>query len=124
MRNMKTFEIKGYDKKFTVYELKIKQIISLIAGDMLEDTSLEGLKSNFSETLLPMCSDITFGDLEEMAPSEIKEIWNQFKEVNDSFFELAQKMGLQEILETLKKSIIEDFGKIVVPSSSQDIQAS
>lgn len=124
MRNTKTFEIEGYSKTFMVKELKIKEIISLMSGDLLEDVSLNAMKKNFSEVLLPMCSNIEMSDLEEMTPSELEIIWTKFKEANNSFFEMAQKMGLSEILQKIKKGITEDFGKIVVPSLNTDIQAS
>ena len=124
MRITKTFKIEGYDKSFTVKELKVKEIISLMSEDMLEDLSVETMRDRFSDVLLPMCSNIKFDDLEEMTLSELLEIWNHFKEVNKSFFELAQKMGLDEILIKMKEAIFVDFGNLVVPSLKQDTQIS
>lgn len=124
MRITKTFEIEGYKETFMVKELKIKEIISLISGDILEDVSIDGLKKNFSEIILPMCSNIKMSDIEEMTPSELEVVWTKFKEANKSFFAMAQKMGLQEVLEKIKQGMIADFGKIAAPSSKLDTQAS
>ena len=124
MRITKTFEIEGYKKTFMVRELKVKEIISLMSGDLLEDTSVEGLKKNFSEVLLPMCSNIEMSDLEEMTPSELETVWKEFKEANKSFFDMARKMGLEEMMEKIKQGMIEDFGKVAAPSLKQVTQES
>lgn len=124
MRITKTFKIEGYDKSFTVNELKMKEIISLMSEDLLNDLTMETMKQRFSEVLLPMCSNIEFADLEDMAPSEFMQIWEKFKEANKSFFELAQKMGLGELMEKMKLAIFADFGSLVAPSSKQVIQKS
>lgn len=123
MRITKTFKIEGIDKSFKVKELKIKQIISLMTEDNL-DTDLDAMKAMLVDVFLPMCSNIEFSDLEDMAPSEIEIIWNKFKEVNKSFFDLAQKMGLEKILSQVKEGIQADFSNLLANSSKQDIQPS
>jgi hypothetical protein len=123
MRVTKTFEIEGNNKSFTIKELKVKQIIRLMSEDNL-DTDLEAMKKNLSEVFLPMCSNIKFEDLEDLAPSELRTIWDHFKEVNKSFFELAQKMGLEKIVNQVKVGIQEDFSNLLANSSSQDTQES
>jgi len=67
MRVTKTFKIEGYDKSFTVKELTMKEIISLMSEDLLDDLTIETMRQRFSEILLPMCSNIEFSDLEDMA---------------------------------------------------------
>jgi len=124
MRITKTFKIEGYDKSFTVNELKMKEIISLMSEDLLDDLTMETMQQRFSDILLPMCSNIEFADLEDMAPSELMQIWEKFKEANKSFFELAQKMGLGELMEKMKLAIFTDFGNLVAPSSKQVTQVS
>ena len=128
MRKTKTLEISGIEKPVVVYELKVKQIISLIQGDPLGDLSIEGLKEQLDTKILPMCSSISLDQLLEMAPSEAEEVWNAFKEVNSTFFEMARRAGLQEILtssiESLKKAMLVDFSKLHVGSSNQDILTS
>jgi len=124
MRITKTFKIEGYKKEFVVKELTMKEIISLMSEDILDDLTMETMQQKFSNILLPMCSNIEFADVEDMAPSELMEIWEKFKEANKSFFELAQKMGLGELMEKMKLAIFADFGKLVVPSSNQVTQES
>ena len=124
MRITKTFKIEGYDKSFTVNELKMKEILSLMSEDILNDLTMETMKERFSDIILPMCSNIEFSDIEDMAPSEFMEIWEKFKEANNSFFELAQKMGLGELMEKMKLAIFADFGNLVAPSSKQVTQES
>jgi uncharacterized membrane protein len=63
-------------------------------------------------------------DLEDMAPSELKLIWEKFKEVNSDFFVIARKAGADKILARLKEALIADFSSYVVDSSSQDTSES
>ena len=125
MRKTKTFKIEGYDKNFEVKELKLKEIIGLIQDDVTGgDTSIESLKTVFESRLLPLCSNVKVDELLEMTPSELEEFWNHFHEVNSSFFGLARKAGIQEVLEELKQAIIADFTRLLVSSSKQDTPAS
>jgi predicted nucleic acid-binding OB-fold protein len=128
MRKTNTFEIEGYEKSFTVNELTIKEIISLIQEETLggekDSLDLAKLKENFETRLLPLCSNIKMSDLEDMAPSELKLIWEKFKEVNSDFFVIARKAGADKILARLKEALIADFSSYVVDSSSQDTSES
>jgi len=121
-RKTKTFEIEGYEKSFTVYELTVKQIMDLMQQD-IQDTTLTGLTAQF-ESFLPLASDIKLPQLYDMTPSDIKIIWERFKEVNDTFFVVSQQAGLGDLLGALKKAIVEDFGKLLVSSSKQDMSES
>ena len=126
MRLTNTFKIEGYDKSFEVRELKVKEIISLMSEDesAFSNLSIESFKNLVSDKFLPIASNIELSDLEEMTPSELVEVWDQFKEVNKSFFALAQKMGLQEMMDKVKEAVLVDFGRTVVLSSNQDMQES
>ena len=117
-RKSTTFQIEGYDKQFVVNELTIRQVIDLAKRDF-QDTSIVGLKSQF-ESFLPLASNVTLNELYEMTPSEIKLIWGKFKEVNSAFFEIAQQIGVEDLLGELKKAITADFGRLLVSSLSQD----
>jgi len=111
MRRQNTFEIEGYDRKFTVKELTVKEIIGLIDDKNLEDLTIAGLKKVISEKFLPLCSNVSLNDLYDMTPGEIEIIWEKFKEVNSSFFVLARTAGLEEIFKKLKLALINDFSK-------------
>jgi len=124
MRKSRKFKIEGYEKTVEVYELSVKQVISLIEDDSLGDLSLPALKSLFSDKLLPLGSNLSFDELIEMCPSEIKECWEKFREVNASFFEGLNMMGLTSVISTLKSAIIKDFSSLLVSSSRLGIPTS
>jgi len=124
MRKTVTFKIEGYEKSFTVNELTVKEIISLTSEDLLGDVSISKLKENFETRLLPICSNIELSDLMEMAPSDLKAIWDNFKKVNSDFFAVARNAGLDKILIRLKEALIADFSSYVADSSKADTQTS
>jgi len=124
MRKERKFKIEGYEKTFEVYELSVRQIINLMEDDSLGDLSLPALKSLFTDKLLPVGSNLSYDELIEMNPSEIKECWNRFREVNASFFEGAELLGLTSIINTLKAAIIKDFSNLLVSSSKLGIPTS
>lgn len=121
-RKTKTFQLEGFEKQITVYELTVKQIIEFMQKD-IKDTSLFGFKNQI-EDLIPLASNLTMEEVYGMAPSEIKTIWNNFREINNTFFEMSQQLGLTSLLGDLKQAIIEDFGKVLVDSSKLDIPES
>jgi predicted RNase H-like nuclease (RuvC/YqgF family) len=119
MRLKKTFDIEGHKKKFEVNELTVKEIIDLSKDKAIDKLSVDALKELFQTRLLPLCSNIELDDLIEMAPSELKIIWDNFEEVNKTFFELARNAGIGQTLGELKKAIIADFSSLAVPLSKQ-----
>lgn len=121
-RKTTTFQIDGYERNFIVNELTVKQIIDLVQKDV-EDTSLTGLKDQFL-SFLPVASNIKLADLYDMTPGDIKIVWEKFKEINSTFFEVSQQLGLGSLLEDLKKAIIGDFGKLLADSSKLDTSES
>ena len=124
MRKTITFKIEGYDKPYTVNELSIREIISLIQNDVVQGQDIESLKQVFTDVLLPMCTNVSLDELMDMAPSEIKQLWDKFQEMNSVFFDVAQKMGIAEIWEDLKKGVIADFSKLLALSSKPVTSAS
>jgi hypothetical protein len=119
MRQEKKFKIDGWDNSFTVKELTVKEILSLFRDGLLEDTSFEGLQKQFADVLLPMSSDIEMKDLEEMAPSELEQVWDVFQKVNAAFFKFARKAGLADIVTQLKNALIGDSLGLLVNSWKQ-----
>lgn len=119
MRNRTEITIEGYGK-IEIKELTIKEILSLFDNDIFGDGSIENLRLALEDKVLPLCTDIKFDALQDFAPSELKQVWDKFMEVNSVFFDVAQKMGLSEIIEKIKEKIREDFGKLYVELSKQD----
>lgn len=121
MRKTKAFKIEGRDYEITVRELTVNEILSLMQDDVLNDTSLDNLRKVFTERFLPLCvSGVTLKDLMDYTPSEIEEVWNHFAEVNNSFFALARKAGVNETIEKLRGAILKDFSLLSVDLSKLD----
>lgn len=99
MRKTKTIKID--DREITVRELRVKDIRMVMekAGDLAAGFA------NLPE-ILPLASDISVSDLEEMAPSELETVWGAFKEVNSVFFNLAVKSGIPQMM---KDSLLTDL---------------
>jgi len=132
-RKTKTLQID--DREVEVRELTVRQIIDLVESDKLFSTgedSKEGLLGSLSDTLdahlLKLCTNIKTEDFLEMAPSDIKEIWNAFREVNATFFDVARQAGLLEAIENIKEEIVktikEDFLKLPAGLLKQDTSES
>lgn len=114
MKRTKQISIEGFNKDFTVNELTVAQVMELFDNeDLLADTSIEGLKRTLAQ-LLPEFSNITLEDMKRMAPSELRELWEGFKEVNSDFFEVSRALGLTTMLETIKQGVMSDFSKLLV----------
>jgi uncharacterized protein YdeI (YjbR/CyaY-like superfamily) len=109
MRKQKIIKIDA--KEITVRELRVKDIKEIIEkGENLS----EGL--NQIADILPLATDLTLDQIEDMAPSELQIIWDAFREVNAVFFDLVAKTG---IVETLKSSILKDLTALFAASSDQ-----
>lgn len=124
MRNKKVVEIKQDEDKaalsITVYELTVKQIIALINDDSLTGNSLENFRL-FLESHMEKFTSLTMAQAETMSPSELKSIFDAFKEVNATFFEVAQEAGLLNLLSQLKMAVVEDFSSLFVNSLKLDM---
>lgn len=109
------------DQTYEVRELTVRQIM-----DILQDESLTGQGSTLAEVKdgidrhLNKATDLSVERMMYMAPSEIKQVYDKFKEVNSVFFEVARSVGLEGLLTELKKQISEDFGKFVAASLKMD----
>jgi len=98
MRKIKTIKID--DKEFTVKELTVQQVWdSKTSGGKKDSDEIERLAAL-------CCPELTTDVAMSMAPSELKQIWDTFKEVNADFLELAAYLGIDKvIMEEIKKEI-------------------
>lgn len=116
------------DREYTVSELSVKQIIEVI-----ESNNLTALFSGLSDVtkenptsvtqlylmgiqkevqaVMVKCCDFTFADLIELAPSEIKEIYLAFREVNADFFFTLEATGIKAMLQGIKEQALSSFSK-------------
>jgi hypothetical protein len=109
MRKVKETKIDGRKKPVTVRELTVEQILFLIDGG--KAVPGKNMALGDLETFLAYCTDITLDDLKQLAPSEIKAVYDDFREVNAVFFEMARAVGFDKILQDLKTAVLKDFAK-------------
>ncbi|KKM00924.1 hypothetical protein LCGC14_1799580 [marine sediment metagenome] len=119
------------DKEITVLELTVGDIIDLgylVTGQMAPDAdeadgagagnkdaagedlfSIGGIQKLLEQHLELGVQGAKLEDLRRMAPSELKVLYEAFKEVNTVFFEVAQQVGLKDLLRTLQETVRKDF---------------
>ena len=112
MRRTTTFKMD--DKEVVVYELKVRDYKELLGkfGGNIEMTPALFLE-NFSE-IMPKATNLSMEDILDMAPSEIMVIYENFKECNETFFGLLDKIGLGTMLDSLKEALKSDLSKAFV----------
>jgi hypothetical protein len=125
--------IKIDDIEYVIKELTMKEIISLLADKQTKkedslpekiakpvdfEKSLFGL-GPFLDRLIELAfeNNVTRERLMEHTPSELKQIYNTFKEVNAPFFEAAQYLNLGETLHQITVQLLENFSRSAVGSS-------
>jgi hypothetical protein len=109
MRKTERIKIDAFE--ITVKELTVKEIIGIGKISTSEDFDfMDFIKSNLTLVL----EGITIEDMMEMAPSDLKFIYEKFKEINGTFFEFAQQVGMEDLLRELMMSIRKDFLRIAV----------
>lgn len=108
MRKSKTIKID--DKEITIKELKVKDIRKLLEmPETDKDDTME-----LVEKFLPVVTDLKLSDLDEMAPSELKILWEAFKEVNADFLEVTGRLGITKMLGSLiRKHLNEAFAGLL-----------
>lgn len=113
------FKIDGYEKQFEVRELTLRQIIELMkSGDNI--VNLETFGDYIKGTLLPLVSNIEMDELLDMRGSQVEDIVEKVKEVNKSFFVLAEEAGLADFLMQIKRAVLSDFSRLLVISLKPD----
>jgi hypothetical protein len=107
-------------KTITVKELTVREILNLANDEALKGTASSGdgfelvaLKEQADKYLPQFIEGATVDDLLDMKPSQLREIYDKFMEVNSTFFAVARSMGLDQILEQLKLAVQRDFLKLL-----------
>jgi len=114
-------EITIGDKKITIKELTVRQIIDIsrnfskdkIGGEPGEDKDdattfayiLKEVQANMALTI----EGITLEELMDLYPSDLKELYKVFKEVNGAFLDAADQMGILDILKQMRDAMRRDF---------------
>lgn len=108
----KTKSIKIDDLEITVKELRVKDIRQML--DSLSDIS--GIEQALE--LLPMVTDLQAEKLEEMAPSELNQVWEAAKEVNAFFLSVVEKSGVVKILKSsILSNLTASFAELSKPGT-------
>lgn len=108
MRKSKTIKID--DREITIKELRVKDVRQLLEmSDASEDDVMKLL-----DRFLPVVTDLKSSDLDEMAPSELKLLWETFKEVNADFLEMTGRLGITKMLgDLIQKHFSETFAGLL-----------
>lgn len=114
MRNIKTIKID--DKEITVQELRVKDIRTLLdEAQGLSSLDISILQGKADE-LFPMATTLAPSEIDDMAPSELLQVWEAFREVNAPFFGLLNRSGL---IEAAKRNIAQAVRQtLTIPSVS------
>jgi hypothetical protein len=106
----------GKKIKVTVFELSVKQIRDIVsvadpaigkspaapAGDLSDSAALD------METILAWCTDLDPATVlnEDLAPSDLKKLYDAFAEVNADFLSLARNLGLFDLAKDLIQKLL------------------
>ena len=118
MRETKTIKID--DREITVKELRIGEILEF----WNEVWETQGISipeiQKIVDKLLPVIApELTLEKMRAMAPSELRVVWDAFREVNSDFFEVVRPEDIGRILTELKKVFFGDLGSLFADSLSQ-----
>lgn len=116
MRKIKTIKID--DKEFTVRELTVQQVWDL------KNSGGEKGSSEIERLAALCCPELTTEVAMNMAPSELKQLWTTFKEVNADFLDLAAFLGIDKaVKEAVKAEIAKIQHTLIAPSAVLSGQA-
>jgi hypothetical protein len=103
------------EKEITVKELTVREILEIADLKNVDkgDLTLDMFKEEFGNFLPKTVEGVTVDEMLDMAPSELRAIYDKFKEVNAVFFDTAREVGLGTLLEQLRAAIQRDFLKLL-----------
>jgi len=93
--------VKLDEREIKVRELRVKDIREIIEEAEKCENQVELI-----EKILPRAVNLSLKDFEEFAPSELKLLWDAFREVNSVFFDLLDRV---EVLRMLKNAVLKDL---------------
>jgi len=96
----KTITIKGRGP-VTVYELSAKQIRQIV-------DKLESMDEKQIQELLAWCSTASLDEIQEMYPSEIRQLYDAWAEVNTDFLHLIRTAMKQPAVKNFLESLLDE----------------
>lgn len=120
MRKNGELKIEGIAEPIKIYELRVKDIYGIFSEVTSKDKEMTPeVMKEVAEKWLPKATDLTIEQMMEMAPSELELVGDKFKEINGSFFKIAQKLGLTDLLMGLKEAVMIDLNTLFADSFSE-----
>lgn len=106
------------DKEVIIKELKVSQIIKITKTfPEFEGKTMEEV-FDIIKDIVPLCVEgINSEQLLDCTPSELKSLYDTFKEVNEVFFGMLDKAGITEAVVKMKDLALEGFSNSFVESS-------
>lgn len=127
-RNSKEVVVNG--KPITVFELTVKDIKKLWSDITGGSPEAQGVPFFSNDAIIrnhwtKCIHGVTLEETEDMAPSELKLIYDAFAEVNAIFFDLALKLeGEDPFLKSLRVAVFNDLMLRFAASSPEVTQES
>jgi len=101
MRKVEKFKID--DREITVKELTVQEILDLFSDFEKEDETL--FLDQIRRVMTLAVAGLSFDECKALAPSELKLVYEKFREVNAVFFDIAGLLGLGRIIEKVKSTV-------------------
>jgi hypothetical protein len=117
--------IKIDDREITIYELRVFEIKKIVKKALSAEGGIDEVANDLAE-LLPMATDLPIDEIEQMAPSELKQIWEAFREANASFFDSwrgLKDMGLLQAMGALRRATGASDARPTAPSAGSSPEA-
>ena len=106
------------DKEITIKEMRVRDILNMFQNPDKDFTSMISFINKGNIIVEKCIVGITFEELQDLAPSELKELYEAFKEVNETFFDLLGSLGVMDILGNLKSQFTQDLMKVSANASN------
>jgi len=111
------------EKAIEFKEISLDQLLALFGyksfAEIIENKEIDKKKDESFLTyflrineLLQMSTGMQFDDFKGLAPSQLKEVYTIFKEVNEVFFQTALLIMQGDITKVIKSLIIQEFVKL------------
>ncbi len=102
--------IEGNKKVFQFKELTVRQIMDVfdVVKEFKTGMSFQEM-FGLVESSMATCSNVTLEDLQALAPSELEQLWTEFKGVNSSFFKMARTLGMDEMITSIRAALVSEF---------------
>lgn len=109
-------------KEITVRELKVKELV-WIYKQVEKGLDLKTMKKAGQQFIDKAFPGMKLEEVYEMAPSDIEEVWEVFRELNAPFFKAAKAFGLEGMLKALQNQLQLNYWKAVSESARKVSEA-